>query len=211
MNADFNSMLPGRHERAVFVGMTGCGKTTLSYYIIYAYTHKIKNPYVVCYDPNESLKDWKGYAIYTRLSDVVKSKQEKIIYRPNINELDDPEAWDQFFKFVYLRKNTTLYVDEVYACTDNQEIPFYFKACLTRGRGRGISTFSSTQRPKAIPTTVMSEAENKYIFYLQMDADRKRVYECTGITPDTIRALPKRNFIYANLDRVTKPMTLKLG
>lgn len=211
-------LLPGPTDRAAFIGQTGSGKTTLAREIL------AWRDWVVVYDPKGMIR-WKGYEIHTHLDRVVRSESARIIYKPSPYELRDPVATDRFFEWVYKRGNTTLYVDEVYAICQASEYPIHYGACLTRGRERGISTFTATQRPSRIPMVVLSESEFDYCFSLKIRDDRKRVEELTGIdedlfSPTAIRdgdgnevspALPKYHFYFApQSDEWAGPLKLKL-
>lgn len=192
--------------RGVAVGMTGCGKTTLAEHLLSIFNN------VACIDPKGMLR-WRGYTRLSRLRDVVKCPETRIIYSPNAEELRDPDFHEAFFLWVYDRTNTFCYIDEAYAVTAPSYIPPSLHAILTRGRERGTGILNSTQRPMQIPNVIMSEAENWYVFRLSMPADRKKVCEiCPGINPDEILMLPKREFVFcrADEDYRTRPVTLEL-
>lgn len=197
-------MLPRPTDRAFFVGMTGTGKTTLAEIICN------EKKYVVVLDTKGEI-DWKGYHLHERLDSLTKDKHPKLIYRPNPYELQNETTVDNFFLWIYTRENTTVYIDEVYSICQNNNIPFHLLACLTRGRSKNICVYSSSQRPKDLPQTLMSEAENYYVFKLNMPQDRKKIYEITGIKDDNVFDLKKRFFIYANVEAgISNPQTLTI-
>lgn len=200
---------PPINSRAVFIGQTGSGKTTLARSAlcsIPAYR------FVVVYDVKGQMKaaDWPGFKLVTsfeKLREAAELKSngrwvfEKLIYQPNIYEVPDDsdlEAADRFFKWIYYRTNTVLYVDEVYGVTTGRKIPFHFKAILTRGRERGITCLMATQRPAEIPQFILSEAENYYVFQLQMPQDKERIRKIKGIPESAIESLDKFEFLFAN-------------
>lgn len=185
---------PSITDRAVFVGKTGCGKTTLAQALLQ------KRPFVVVHDSKDMLY-WEGYSRFDKLSDCIGARAEhhpKIIYAPRHTELLDPFVINKFFQWIFERRNTTLYVDEVYSVCNRGEIPSYYHACLTRGRQLKISTFSSTQRPKQIPQVVLSESEHYYVFQLQLPQDRLRIREILPVSDTELRGLRGHNFLYAN-------------
>jgi len=191
--------------RGVLVGMTGSGKTTLARLLLEPYR------FVAVIDP-KGLLDWSGYERTTTLKQTLKSKAEKIIYAPEAIELRNLEYIDAFFAWVYHRRNTFLYVDEVYAVSYRNEIPPHYHSILTRGRERGNGLLSATQRPMLIPTVIMSEAENWYIFRLNMEGDRKKIEQAIGLPQEEIQALPKRvfRFVKADEDMQSPALTLNL-
>jgi hypothetical protein len=196
---------PKQNERAFLAGMTGSGKTTLAYELL-----KVKD-YVVVHDAKGMLT-WKGYERCIKLNDAMHSDSPKIIYAPDHFELDNEEKINEFFTWVYKRKNTTLYIDEVYAVTKRAEIPHYFLACLTRGREMGISTYCSSQRPKNIPQFILSESENYYVFRLLLLNDRKRITEILPIADEQLTTLKQYQFYYGtSTGEIRGPMRLDLS
>lgn len=191
--------------RGVLVGMTGSGKSTLAKLLLDPYR------WVAAIDP-KGLLQWSDFERVTTLKDFCKSKAEKIIYAPEAHELRDEACIDGFFEIVYRRKNTYTYVDEVYAVSYRNDIPPHYHSILTRGRERGIGLLSATQRPMLIPTVIMSESENWYIFRLNMEGDRRKVEQSIGLAQEEIGRLPKRYFYFvkADEDLSTPAITLSL-
>lgn len=200
--------MPEKTDRAAFVGQTGSGKTTLARFVL------MTRPYVVVFDPKGQMdvqKDWPSYRLHTHLAELVQATEARLIYRPVYDELSNDETMDEFFEWVYLRKNTTLYVDEIYAVAHGDVYPWYLGACLTRGRERGIQVFIASQRPSRVPQVMFSEAEHVYCFNLKMPQDRERIADITGIAKEDL-AQPKHQFYYApQSGAVRGPMKLKLG
>jgi len=185
----------GLTDRGFLVGQTGTGKTTLAQLLLGARNH----PYIVVFDTKGMMRkeDWPGYEIHKRLDAAIRSKQPKLIWQPEPAELRSWETIDRGFRWIYERWNTLLYVDEALDVTLRQEIPFGFHAVLTRGRQRIISTLVATQRPTGIPQSIISEAQHRYIFYLQLEQDRKRMESLTGIAEERIKKLDKYEFFYS--------------
>jgi DNA helicase HerA-like ATPase len=94
------------HDRVLFVGTTGSGKTTLARVLLSS------RAFVVVLDVKGTL-NWPGYRMVRRLRDLARidaDKSRRIIYRPHYTELN---AIDPFFRWILERGNTTLYVDEL--------------------------------------------------------------------------------------------------
>lgn len=200
---------PGPTDRAAFVGQTGSGKTTLAEYLCN------QRPYVVVLDP-KGLITWDRYAIHTTLASVVKAgadiaKHPRLVYKPTYDELQDEDVMDQFFEWIYKRRNTTLYVDEIYAVAQGDNYPWHFGACFTRGRELGVSVYVATQRPSRVPQVMLSESEHVYCFKLKLPQDQERMADITGLEEEAIARLPKHHFYYAPQDGEPQgPLTLRL-
>jgi len=206
---------PGWTDRAVFVGQTGSGKSTLARYML----RTRKNRLVWALDVNHLL-DWHlpsseypdgEYLEVTTIEELIeKQDYPRLLFHPALERMEDFEYFDLFFKTAYLKGNVTVYVDEAYAVTKMQTIPFYYKACLTRGRGKGIETWTSSQRPSSIPSFLLTESENFYIFRLRFPPDVKKMELMTGFEESEIRRLPKRYFNFENGQTSRTNLTLKI-
>lgn len=199
--------LPAPGERVTFVGQTGSGKTRAAQELLRY------RPFVVIHDSKGTI-NWPGYKLVrtlAKLKNLDPKKFPKLIYRPEPEELANDELTDSFFDWVYRRKNTALYIDEVYSIAQGNTIPRGLLACLTRGREKRVEVWASTQRPIRIPQEFLSEAENVFAFKLKMPQDRDKVNATTGIDADAIQSLPKRYFIFSRQeDEPIGPFTLNL-
>lgn len=190
---DIATLLPRRGDRVFIAGQTGSGKTKLAE-VLLRY-----RKYVVVLDVKGTI-NWRGYTLvksYAKLLELDPKKSPRIIYRPNPFELDDEVIIEAFFKWIYERHNTTVYVDELFGIAKGGVYPKYYGACLTRGRELKIEVWTGSQRPKDIPQIAISEAEHCYIFFLKLPQDRVRIEQITAINTEAIAALPKRHFLYA--------------
>lgn len=187
-----------------FIGQTGSGKTTLARELLNT------RGYVVVLDSKGTL-DWPGYQLTHHLNDAVALAVPRIIYRPVYAELMDPATIDAFFEWIYKRRNTTAYVDEVSDVTQGDVFPFHFGADLRKGRELGVEMWCATQRPTRIPQVVLSESEHVYCFRLRLPQDRARVEATAAIDQWSIAKLAKRQFLYSAQDGdVSGPYTLTL-
>ncbi len=154
---------------------------------------------------------WKGYKVCNTIAALSDAKEPKLIYKPCAEELFREEFREAFFKWVYLRRNTVVYIDEVFGVTNGQIIPEFYHAIMTRGRELGIGVISSTQRPVSIPIVLKSEAEHRFIFRLKNDNDRRIAEDISNVNADLIRQLPKYRFYYSNdAFDIVGPMKLKI-
>jgi hypothetical protein len=156
--------------------MTGSGKTFLAKAYLSGYDNVIVLDTKEDFSFEPFLKD-DQYTYYYTLSELQEHKQGIAIYRPIVEEMNE-DSYDDFFKWVYRRKNTIVYVDEVVdVARSSLTVPFYAKAIIQKGRSRNTAMWASTQRPKNIPIIFMSEATHYFIFALKMSGDRERLYE----------------------------------
>lgn len=191
-----NLRVPRKGDRAVIIGWTGSGKTTLAEILV------LKKPFVVVYDP-KGLIAWKGFKRVTRLLEAKSLNPiayPRIIYAPCHEEDGDQLTIDSFFEWIYYRKNTCVYIDEVYSVSSRGQIPHFYRAILTRGREMGICTISSTQRPMEIPQFVLSESEHYYVFRMRLPQDKDKVKKIIGLDNERIEALEKYQFFYADAE-----------
>lgn len=180
-------------EHVFVAGKTGTGKTWLARKYLTGY----KN--VVCLDTkgttiwpelpgtkwNDSTKQLidggKEISLIRRLDQIESVDTPKLIYRPDPQEMTE-EYYDAFFKWVYYRRHTVVWIDELLSIGTPYKMPFHYKACLTRGRELNVGVWSLTQRPSGIPTLAMSEATHFIVFDLNMPQDRHKIAEITGMT-----------------------------
>lgn len=183
-----------RNDRALFVGATGSGKTTLAKALMYQQRH------VAVIDPKRTfdLPAETGRVI-TSDRRVVESWDgpEPIIYRPGAELIEDPESADWFFWWAYLRGNTLVYVDEASRVIRGSNPPPGYAACIQLGRERGVGTWHATQRPARVPIVLLSESEHIFSFRLRHPEDAARIADYTD--PYTLERQPTGNqFWYWN-------------
>lgn len=152
-----------------------------------------------------------GVMYYKRVesfADVLRAqKSQRILYAPNHEELDleSPGMFDRlndFFRFIFERGNTTLYVDEVFLTLQNgRRRTHFYHAIMSQGREFQISLFTGTQRPMDIPQPIMSESEYFYTFRLQMPGDREKIENIIDLSTEKIKALRPHQFYFADVDR----------
>lgn len=180
-----NSQEITRAEHVFVCGGTGTGKSALAE----VYLAGKNFPYVVKIDTKgeyferkaNGLPVWKGlvegedYEIVFRLKDLERSVKPKIIYVPDYDE-QEFDYYDAFFKWVYERQNTTLWIDELMSIVENaHRIPRFLKAIYTRGRSRFTSCWSCSQRANEIPNIILANTQIFFCFSMNLEADRKKL------------------------------------
>ena len=169
-------------EHLFIAGRTGTGKTFLVHTLANEIADKAKASVFV--HDTKGTDIFNNYQIFERLSDLMRAKEVEeagiYVYRPCFEELEE-EYYDEFYKWVYNRKNCIVIIDEaMQVCENPKKFPKFLKAILTRGREYNIAAWVCTQRPKTLPLFLLSEASKFFIFELNLKDDRQRIMEITG-------------------------------
>lgn len=113
--------------------------------------------------------------------------------QPDIDTASNPNMLDEMLYHHYLNyPNSVCAIDELFMFHNNGRHGRGLLGLYTRGRSRGITTIACTQRPAWISGFAISEANKYYAFYLEMDADKKKLKPALLDLPDP----PKFGFFY---------------
>lgn len=186
-------------ERTAIFGKTRSGKTYLTRHI----TRKIRR--FVALDPKNSLGDW-GLAPWDRDSrELLISGTEPVRVRvPWVAGRDPAEYWESILRVIFDSGNVLVYCDETYLLAGGARGTSYppaLRDIWTAGGELGIGGISVSQRPRFIPSFVISESEHVFCFRLRLPEDRARVAEFTDKSFE--EAIPKddpHGFIYMGVD-----------
>lgn len=183
----------GNSEHVLIAGRTGSGKT----YAAKKYLTNYKNVVVLdtkgrvswpeipgsVWDPENPyilLDGGPNLTLVTHFASLQFCRTPKIIYRPCWEEMNQ-DYYNRFFKWIYRRENTIVWVDEVMSVSPNPStLPEFYRACLTRGRELNIGVWSLTQRPSGINQLVISESSHIFAFDLNLPQDREKIVDVTG-------------------------------
>lgn len=178
-----------KDDRVFISGITGSGKTSLAEVLL----EPVKRLIVI--DMKDGLQDWNLENYDDSYLRKIKSKDT---FRVRITEKEDAFV---MLNTAYAIGNVTIYIDEVVALIPEQtKAPQIITDIWQRGRSRNISGWSSSQRPKNVPIVFLSEAQHIFTFRLNIEADRKRIYEVTGdkLVLNKIPAQYQFGFTYYN-------------
>lgn len=180
----------GTDEHVFICGQTGTGKSFLAE----VYLAGVTEVSVVKLDTKGEVYErrkkrqplWRGlvegkdYTVVERLEELDDVRTRKIIYAP-IFEEQDMEFYDALMKWVYLRENTLLWIDELMeVCPSPHKYPPYLKGIMTRGRSKDVSAWCCTQRSADIPSIVMGNCTHFFVFDMNLPQDRERIAKTTG-------------------------------
>jgi energy-coupling factor transporter ATP-binding protein EcfA2 len=165
---------PEYSERILFLGETGCGKTTLAR----AFLNAGYPRYVVI--------DTKGdFPLTPAMEEVVitspldkrwKRPPDRTIFRPSAQHASGP--WLSYVLGLCYgraqregkRKPFLVYVDEGFFLA-RQGHTQWLSGLAVSGRSLGVGLWVSSQRPRWIPTEIKSEAHRTYVFHLGYEED----------------------------------------
>jgi DNA helicase HerA-like ATPase len=177
-------------DQHVFIpGMTGSGKSVLAEVYLAGYVNVVKlDTKGEVYERRKKGEEvWRGlvedkdFTVIERLGEIDQVTTPKIIYAPHFEE-QTLEHYDSLMKWVYLRENTTLWIDELMEVAPSpNKYPLYLKAIYTRGRSKNVSIWALAQRTLDIPGIVFSQTTHFFVFNLNQPQDRKKLADGTGI------------------------------
>lgn len=134
-----------------------------------------------------------------------------ILVRPNANELQLPELLDRYMQFIYDNiKGSYTAVDEAVQLHRGYNLLPGYVNLLARGRARGQTILSGSQRPQKISRYLISEAKKFYLFFLLDKRDKKVISEFVP-NFDKLPAFPEKfwSYTYTSGDdaaRLTQPV-----
>jgi len=209
-----------REESVFIAGGTGSGKSALTeiYLAGSNFPHVVKIDTKGEYYERKTLgiPAWKGlvegedYQVVFKLKDLEFADKPKIIYVPDYDE-QEFQYYDAFFKWIYERQNTTVWVDELMSICDNpHKIPRMMKAVYTRGRSRRTCVWACSQRASEIPNIILSNTQVFFIFQMNLESDRKKLVMMTDQKEFMIK--PEKYFFWFYKIGNNKPVlaTLKM-
>lgn len=175
-------------NKHVFVcGTTGTGKSYLTEQYVSGYKYVVKLD--TKGETDERIE--KGESAWTNLcedidfticrnfSELDDIETDKIIYVPDFDEQNE-ENFDMFFRWIFERGNTILWIDELMSVASANRCPRQLHRIYTQGRSKGVGVWACSQRPSGIPTIALANSQYFFVFDLTNPADRKKLVDTTG-------------------------------
>lgn len=164
------SFLIKRSERALFVGRTNSGKTTLADRLIRFLGYR-----TVVLDPKHTW-DFPGYQqvqVYDPDPNLIRQ-----VFRPISDARTGWADAETFLNSVWHAGiPCVVYVDELTSLSTPWKTIPRLADFQRLGRQRGFGLWTATQRPKDIPNLFLTEADHWFVFDLRHEADREK---CAG-------------------------------
>ena len=174
------------NKHVLVCGATGTGKSFLceNYLRGYDYVIKLDTKNETEEKLEQGLSAWDGlqegkdFTIAYSLEELPNIETKKIIFVPPFDFSE--EEYNQFFYWVFLRKNTILWIDELMSFTTHARYPLELIRLITQGRSKNIGVWCCTQRPSGIPNIIPANCSYFFVFTLTLRKDRKTIVENTG-------------------------------
>ncbi len=191
----------------VFIaGATGTGKTFLVEEYLKGYENVIKLDTKLEYyerleageSPWRGLDEGKDFEVCTSFEDVQASELPKIIYAVPFEEQNE-ESLNDFFFWVFQRKNTIVWIDELMSISTAHRYPQELGRLMIMGRSKGIGVWCCSQRPQGVPSIVMANCKYFFVFRLSRFNDREAVVKNTGFQ-EMIEPPTGHQFWFAKMD-----------
>lgn len=183
----YADLLPTLEDHTFVGGKTRYGKTFLSTHLLLPFyrTEKggvARRRFLLAYDAKGTARITGSYRA-TTFREVYSKAQNPdkypwITYAPSINELDDRDLIDAFFKLAYERKNNTVYITELsHICKGAWKggYPFYCDAILKRGAEFKIPLIGETQEPTNINSALISQTNVVFAFAQKQSSHREKM------------------------------------
>lgn len=175
---------PNKH--VLICGSTGTGKSFLceNYLRGYDYVIKIDTKNETEERYNMGVSPWAGltegydFSVVYDLEELPYIETKKIIFVPPFDF--SIEDYNRLFFWIFTRKNTIVWIDELMSFTSAHSYPIELKRLMTQGRSKNIGMWCCTQRPSGIPVIVPANCHYFFVFDLTLNKDRKTIVENTG-------------------------------
>ncbi len=181
------------NDRISIFGRTGSGKTYFSKnWLLPHYTH------YVFWDIKHQNLDVEHDIVVGTPKELKNAliMHSKILYQPK-NPTD--KDFNEICEVIFNNRNTSLYVDEAAIISTPSKILQWHNMIMTQGRTYGVGIINTSQRPRIVHNTLISESEHLFIFALSLDTDIFKIKQQMGDAAEDIRFLPEYHILYHNV------------
>lgn len=188
---------PAISERALVVGSTGTGKSTLGLWLLkHAPFHRM--PYVIVDYKREQAIKMIDRARHIDLNEAPPRQPGLYVVRP-MPEIDD-ERMKAWLYRIWNNGNTGLFFDEGLMVPKSGGA---LQAIYTQGRTKHIPVITLSQRPVELHRTALSESDHFVVFRLNDERDYKTILQyIPRMTDRVIEDRPEFNSLwYRQRDR----------
>ena len=189
-------------KHVLISGATGTGKSFLCEHYLKGYKYVVKldtkDEYLERKRNNQNawaeLEEGKDFSAADNLNDLFYLETDKIKFRPDYDNQTD-EVFDAFFKWIFERENTILWIDELMSVATSYKMPKNLGRIYQQGRSKNIGIWACTQRPTGIPSIAPANSTYFFTFNLYLAEDRKKLAQATG-RPELLEIPGGFNFWY---------------
>jgi hypothetical protein len=165
----------------VLAGHTGAGKTTLARFAAGSYRS------LVVIDTKHRFELPRAQIAYgeREFARLFPQRSRRVVYRADPEQPRDVRTRDRgdvelVIRRVLARGHTCLLVDEAGDLSEPHWILPAYRRAVRLGRELWVPTWSCFQRPTSVHNDVLSEAEHRFVFWLSLGSDRKKMAEQMG-------------------------------
>lgn len=198
-------LMPG--QRLAIVGRSGVGKTYLARWFM---LHSPQQWVAMDTKADPDFDAWRPLNGLPSMR-VIRARWDRghkvVVIRPSRAELDrvtlDSYLGDLHETFL----NFGTFIDEVYQFQIGGQPRAGLTGIVARGRARNQASILGSQRPAWVPKFMFSEASLIAVMALQLEQDRKEMFDMTG-RPEMFARLKKREWFLYKTDAPDDPREL---
>lgn len=179
-----SNILIGKGQRAAIIGSTGSGKTQMLMAQMRGYPYA--PIYIMDTKGDESLLNFvesqgDNAKTISSIDALVKESKRKtgpdyIHIAPTKQEVSEPQLLDDYLSAIYdLNKPCLIAVDEIYQVNVGINGGPGLNGLLTRGRSKGMTVISCSQRPAWMSKFVITESQLFIIYRLNNPEDYEKI------------------------------------
>lgn len=169
-------------ERVFFCGASGSGKTTMALQLVTPYAEW------TVIDPKQDIA-----LPQIPIRSTYYARIPRQILRASLDTKNERGEYDAMCENIFnARRGGIVYNDEITATTNASRLSPGLGKLVRMGRGIGIGMWSASQRPRDVPTALLTEALHFFIFRLSNPDDIKRIAAFTD--PRVIAHMPRIDY-----------------